>query len=89
MVQGAYDCCEKKIVNGITYIWDKYANVQAEPECLNDCIYYKAGYGYSQYYCFKEGKHTPYCIEYECQGIYLSMSNQFIYLLTTNNDSVC
>ena len=82
LVKGAHHCSEKKIVNGITYILDKNANVKADPECLNDCIYYKEGYrgyGYSPYYCFKKGKFNPYCIE--CQGTYihLSMSNIKFY----------
>ena len=67
-LQGDLLCCEKQIVNGITYILDKKSNITAKPECLNSCIYYKEEYPYPPYYCFKAGIYPPKCVK-ECQGI--------------------
>ena len=59
-------CCERKVVNDITYSFVKKDKVETdEYGCLNSCIYKKEDDTsmYPQEFCFKSGTYVSECTE--------------------------
>jgi len=73
-------CCQKKIVNGITYIQTDQSGVYPDPTCNNDCIYYEEDYP-DKFVCFRNGPHQPECISDLCFPASQIKKNNLITIL--------
>jgi len=67
----SYYCCQKKIVNDITYILTNKPGLYPDPQCLNDCIY-EVYDSPGSYVCFKSGIYPPECVSKGGQAIFIA-----------------
>ena len=55
------NCCQKKIVKGVSYKLVEYSGLNPDPSCINSCIYQEE-FNPSSHFCFKEGDHQAECV---------------------------
>ena len=72
------NCCQKKIVKGVSYKLVEHSGLNPDPSCINSCIYQEE-FNPSSHFCFKEGDHQAECVASYKEGKsnYLTMKRKF------------